>query len=601
MFLLLLNLSLAASVTEDRRIYADQTVQERWTWQDEKTQEALVRKEWFHSNGERSRLEEYQDGVLNGQVATWTSRGVLQTEDHYRAGLLHGTSRIFDGPEDERWVYVYQNYRDGLADGEQLLRQNAETVSLRHNYQQGQLHGTQFAWHASGEMHYEMNLDNGLLHGEQRIWEMSELEPATYMRFEQGRPAGQQRYYYESGWREEDWTEGRWEDVRSWHEEGEAPESILVYELEVRPLDRQRNGDEASEIQPTRPLGLHVNKVLVSKRRHWPNGSPQEQWDQVGDQAVHRWTEDGQLVLAGFGDPNNRTGLWTEWRADGSLFKEEQWTEYRKGEIRTFDQQGRLREVETWEWERQRWQLTVYEGEHKVAEGELFRTGTYRWGPWTYYQEDGSTRRTEVYGSGPYSGNRSFVVESQSFRADGSVHCSGDERDLICVEPQADGGRLELKVQALHRPRHGIESYQTETFSFEPREIQRDPLSEQAVVVSVLDGEGLVREQRSFDSSGKEVRLEERRRDGTLEQISGTSPAGPWQETYDKQERLIQVIESLPKGESCTANFEDGRVVMAVLQGADGSVAMMGQGRDANRRVASCPLWSRHPELEAPR
>ena len=153
MFLLLLNLSLAASVTEDRRIYADQTVQERWTWQDEKTQEALVRKEWFHSNGERSRLEEYQDGVLNGQVATWTSRGVLQTEDHYRAGLLHGTSRIFDGPEDERWVYVYQNYRDGLADGEQLLRQNAETVSLRHNYQQGQLHGTQFAWHASGEMH----------------------------------------------------------------------------------------------------------------------------------------------------------------------------------------------------------------------------------------------------------------------------------------------------------------------------------------------------------------------------------------------------------------------------------------------------------------
>ena len=105
----------------------------------------------------------------------------------------------------------------------------------------------------------------------------------------------------------------------------------------------------------------------------------------------------------------------------------------------------------------------------------------------------------------------------------------------------------------------------------------------------------------SSDSGGKEVRLEERSRDGTLEQISGTSPAGPWQEIYDKQERLIQVIEALPKGESCTAVFEDGRLVSAVLQGADGSVAVMGQGRDANRRVAACPMWSRHPELEAPR
>jgi antitoxin component YwqK of YwqJK toxin-antitoxin module len=450
-------------------------------------------------------------------------------------------------------------------------------------------------------MHYEMNLNNGLLHGEQRIWEMRDLKPATYMRFEQGRPEGLQRYYSDSDWNEEDWTEGRWEDVRSWHEEGEVPESLRVYELEVFPLDRQRNGDKDSEIQPTRPLDLRTQKVLISKRLYWPNGSPQEQWDQVEDQAFHRFAENGQLVLEGFGDPKKRMGLWTEWRADGSLFKEEAWTGDRRGEVRTFDQRSRLREVETWEWDRKRWQLILYEGEHKVAEGELHRTGLYRWGPWTHYRQDGSIRRTEVYGSGPYSGNRSFVVESQSFRADGSAHCSGDERDLLCVEPQADGGRVELKVKALHRPRHGIESYQTQTFSFKPRDIQRDPLSEQAVVVSVLGGEGLVRERRSVDSEGREVRLEQWSRDGTLEQISGTSLAGPWQENYDSQARLTQIIEALPEGESCTAVFEDGRVVSVVLQRADGSVAMMGQGRDANRRVASCPLWSRHPELQAPR
>lgn len=600
MFLLLLNLSLAASVTEDRRSYADQRVQERWTWQDEKTQEALIRKEWFHPDGERSRLEEYQEGVLNGQVSTWTRSGILQTEDHYRAGLLHGTSRIFDGPEEERWVYVHRNYSEGVPDGEQLLRQNAETVSLRHNYQQGQLHGSQQAWHSSGEMHYDLNLENGLFQGEQRFWRTGELEPDTHMRFEEGQPEGHQRYYYESGWREENWTAGRWEDVRSWHEEG-VPESSRVFALEVLPLDRQGSEDEAGEIQPTRPLTLRTKKVLVSKRRHWPSGLPQEQWEQVGDQAFHRWAENGQLVLEGFGDPNNRTGRWTEWRADGSLFKEEEWSENRKGEVRTFDQQGRLREVETWEWDRQRWQVYLYEGEHKVAEGELFRSGSYRWGPWTYYREDGSTRRTEVYGSGPYSGNRSFVVESQSFRVDGSAHCTGEESDLLCVEPQADGGHLELKVKALHRPRHGIETYQTETFSFQPRDVERTQISEQAMVVPVLDGEGLVTERRRFDSTGKELWVEQRRRDGSLALITGSSQASTWEDGYDTQGQLTSISETLTNGETCTVQMASGDEIRVMHQRPDGTTVVMGQGRDANKRIATCTFWTRHPELEGPR
>ncbi len=596
MFLLLLNLALAASVTEDRRSYADQTVQERWTWQDEKTQDALLRKEWFHPDGERSRLEEYQGGALHGQVSTWDRSGVLQTEDHYRAGLLHGTSRRFDGPKDDRWVSVHQNYSAGLPEGEQLLRRDAETVVLRHHYKQGQLHGSQQAWHSSGEMHYQMNLESGVLQGEQRIWETGELEPSTYMVFEQGQAEGRQRYFYESNWRDEVWVEGRWEEVRSWHVEGSVPEALQVYALEVLPLDRHSDG----ELQPTHTLHLRTRKVLVSKRRHWPNGQTQEQWDQLDAQPFHRWAENGQLVLQGFGDPNDRRGRWTEWRADGTLFKEEEWTDNRKGEVRTFDPQGRLREVETWEWERQRWQVILYEGEHKVAEGELFRTGSYRWGPWTYYREDGSTRRTEVYGSGPYSGNRSFVVESQSFRVDGSVHCAGDERDLLCVEPQADGGHLELKVKALHRPRHGIESYQTETFSFQPRDVERTQLSEQAMLVPVLDGEGLVTQRRRFDSSGKELWVEQRRRDGSLEQLTGAGAASSWEESYDKEGQLSVISETLPSGESCLVQVQSGELVVA-HQSLEGETVLMGESREANRRLANCAFWARHPELEGPR
>ncbi len=526
--LLLIGLSLAASITEDRRTYADQTVQERWTWAEQKSPEQLVRKEWFHPDGERSRLEEYADGDLHGRAATWDRRGVLLTEEHWAAGQLHGPARTWSGPEGERWVEIELGYQDGVPHGEQLRRRDADTVQLRHRYQAGQLHGRQQAWHPNGEMHYDLTFVEGQLHGEQRFWETGELEPRTWMHFDQGRPHGQQRYFTQSDWREESWENGRWEQVVSRHEDGSTPERVRVYELEVQPLDRPVRSGERDTIEPARALYLETDKRLVSERWHWPDGGVREQHERTGERRYRAWAENGQLVVDGKGDPARRQGRWTEWRSDGSLHIEEDWSDDRKGERRVFDPQGRLREVETWEWERQRWQIYLYEGEHKVAEGELhLQLVGQRWGVWTYFRPDGSVRRIEEYGHGPYSGNRPYVHKSEEFRPDGSPWCSGDERTLLCVEPTDDGGRVEMTVFALQRPRGGFERYDRETFSFQPREIEPPELAETAIVVPVLDGRGVVRERRHLDANGTVVLTETFGRNGALERTEGADASAP--------------------------------------------------------------------------
>ncbi len=526
--LLIVGLSLAASITEDRRTYADQAVQERWTWQDEKSPERLVHKEWFHPDGERSRLEEYADGQLHGRVATWDRRGVLLVEEQWAIGQLHGPSLTWAGFGDERWVEVELNYQQGLPHGEQLRRRDADTIELRHQYQAGQLHGQQQAWHHNGEMHYDLGFVEGLLHGEQRFWETGELEPRTWMHLDHGRPHGQQRYFTNSNQRHESWEDGRWEQVTSWHEDGSSPERVEVHELEVQPLDRPIRSGEQAAIEPTRPLFLQTSKRLVSERKHWPDGTLREQHERTGDRHYRAWADNGQLIIEGRGDPSHRVGRWTEWRPDGSVYREEDWSEDRRGERRVFDPRGRLREIETWEWERKRWWVYLYVGELKVAEGELhLQLQGQRWGVWTYYLPDGSVRRIEEYGLGPYSGNRPYVQTSEDFRPEGTMKCSGDERQLSCVEPTTDGGRLELTVSALQRPRAGFERYDRETFSFERREIEPPELAETAVIVPVLDGTGLVRERKRFDAEGTLVLTETFGRDGALERAGGQGATAP--------------------------------------------------------------------------
>ena len=591
---------LAAPIIEDRRTFSDGAVQERWTWEGERSSENLTRKEWFHRSGGLARVEEYAGGVLAGRVATFDASGVLETEKHYAEGVLHGVDREWSGRADARWVEVERNYVAGDPHGIQLRRRDAETIELRHRYEGGRLHGRQEAWHPNGEQRYDLSFAAGLPDGEQRFWKAGELEAETSMFFVEGRPEGQQRYFINGDWRTEVWAEGRWREVRSWHVEGETPDRVYYHELEVVPRPYYGSAGDKGPPPPARALYFSIEKRRVVEQRHWANGTLKEEHDQTGDRRYRSWAENGQLVLEGLGNPSDRRGRWTAWRPDGTLHREEDWTGNRVGVVRTYDRAGRLREVETWNYHRTRWDITLYDGDVRIGEGEVrAQDGRYRWGTWTWFRPDGSVQRTEVYGHGPYSGNRPFVLESTEFTVDGEVRCSGGERELTCVEPDASGGSVELSVIALHRPRHGYEVYETKELAFRRLDIERKPLADGAVVVPVLDGEGLVRTRRRRNAAGVVVTVETWRRDGSRERVQGSGPAGSWVDAYDKQGRLQTIEEAFDGGAMCTVRLgEDGRVEQAWVVEADGSMVVKGQGRAAARRVAACPTWTRYPQLQ---
>jgi hypothetical protein len=117
------------------------------------------------------------------------------------------------------------------------------------------------------------------------------------------------------------------------------------------------------------------------------------------------------------------------------------------------------------------------------------------------------------------------------------------------------------------------------------------------VIIRVLDGEGLVRSRRHLDVSSTEILEETWRRDGTIEQVQGSGPAGPWSEQHDRQGTLLMIEESLGDGATCTLQIEDGKASNAWVTEANGTVSHMGEGRSQDRRVAECPAWTRHPEL----
>lgn len=514
MIALLFSMAWAGEIAEDRRIYADETVQERWTWEAEKTPDALLRKEWFHKNGERSRLEEYAAGQLQGRLATWDARGVLLVEEAYVAGQLHGAQKTWSGSESDRWVEVELNYEDGVPHGPQLRRSDKDTIELRHNYQHGQLHGRQQAWQPYGDMRYDLNFVEGQLDGEQRFWDDNALEPETWLHAKQGKLDGRQRMYIDQGWQDEVWVDGLFEKVTGTHDDG-TPRAVEIHELDLRPMDRPYDGGSPGDIRPDQPLSFVPSRHRLAVRTHHPNGTVAVLHETVGDRHYQAWADNGQLILEGDGAPHQRVGTWTEWRTDGTLWREEAWTKDRVGERRVYDAEGRLRETETWNWELQRLYVVLYDGDQKRAEGDLSTHGRgLRDGEWTYFWPDGTVRRTEQYGPGPYSGNRPYVVESEELYPNGRLRCEGDERDLRCLLPLDEGGRQELKVIALNRPRHGFESYDRETMAFVQRDIPSKVLADDAVVIAVLDGRGLVLERRTVDADGAEVSVERWTKEG---------------------------------------------------------------------------------------
>ena len=572
--MLLLSLLLSGPISEPIRTYADGEVQEKWTWDGEKTDDHLVRKEWFNQDGQRTRLEEYEGGALHGQVKTWDNEGVLETEAGYADGQLHGMQRDWRGPDDDRWVELQQGWKHGEPDGAHIRRDTKECIGWHHNYADGELHGPQQAWHHCGSMRYDLNLVHGELEGDQRVWDYGD-EPSTSMVFLDGVPHGKQ--LYRDG-RKEEWDHGRRLDVRSTHDNGN-PEYIDVHAMTVPPMDRNM-GQE---------LRLWPETDVIQKLEYWPDGTLKKLNDRGEAKDQLHFAENGQLILKTGPDDLNRV----EWREDGSVHLVNEFTERRTGEVRYYDRKGRLRETRTMDYEVDARHVYIYEGDHLAEEGQMHRSAAYRWGEWTWTREDGTVWRTASYGSGPYSGNRSHIVEHIEYTDDGDVRCQGPEKEVVCTVEE-DGLIHTLTAKPLGRPRHYIETWNEETFTFDPKEIEVE-LPEQAEIITVLGGPALVLSRTTRGPHGATLKEVAWRKDGTLETViayDGDTPDPIWGAIYDRAGKLSLVEEVHPGGAVCTHQFEviDGQVHHKTTYVIDAETTYVpGLSRKHDKIISECP------------
>ncbi len=571
MWILIASLLLSLE-TVDQRTFADGSVQERWSYAGTPSPETLSQKEWFWPEGERRRLEEYRGGVLHGRTAEWDSAGRLQNEAQYADGVLHGPVRTWESWGEEPWVSKELNYHQGQLHGDQTRWSERGVVEVRNHYEHGQLHGNQQAWQSSGSAYYDLNFDHGVPTGQQRIWGDSELEPELHMHFVDGVPDGPQRYFHQGGWNTFQWAEGELS-------EGSPPQGVQVYALALRP-EQYYGEDDASG-----PLRFEISHTKIRVQRYFPSGAIQSVQQTVAPFDYAQYAESGQLVLQGQGQPHQRQGQWQAWREDGSLEREEQWTDNRVGVVQVYDPQGALRREETWNWDLKTVRLWDLEDGVLRASGEvLAQRQDARVGTWTYYAPDGAVRRTERYEW--TSGNVPVIVDSRELRPDGTL-CVGPQGAVICTSPTPNGGTIERTVKAQRSARYTAQRYDPETFTWTDIERESRPLAPDAQLYTVLDGPGVVLLHRTLDPSGQVLRTERYDRDGALEEIQTPE----WTETYAKGE-LRGVTEPHPEGGVCTA-IPHGEGFTILVTAPDGTQALQGADRHQDKVVAKCPMIGR--------
>ncbi|MCP4869673.1 MAG: hypothetical protein GY898_13245 [Proteobacteria bacterium] len=594
---LLPTLAFAGEVRDERRFWSDGSVQEVWTYDGAIDEDKLLRKELFHENGVRQSLEEFRGGVQHGAVKTWfdhkqvetegtfadggaegvwkrwerltdyertekKKRPVLEEEKHYLGGQLHGKVFAYAGPDKERWARVEQDWVNGELHGLDLERRDAKGMARKHSYDAGVLHGRQLAWHYDGAMQYQYNFVQGVPDGPQRLWESHNAEePLQELFWRDGGLHGHQKFeWIDGGVLEQDWVSGLRSD-EDLDDDGSGRITRLRYE-------------------PTLPWVLDNGEIKFRGDVHevdrfrFGEGGVLTSVEVLGDE---RWTihfhPNGSVSHLGRGGGGRQNGPWRYLFDDGGLWKVALHNDdgQKEGEWRIYDREGRLRELQTWDYYRTGWFVVLYDPDGvKYAEGDIHPAAGARpmvMGSWKYFDADGRTVRTENYGSGPYSGNRHFVSDATEYDAIDRVRFFGTEKELTYFDYLDDTEQVKRKrkLTCLDRSRHGLDFYDPETMTVDRLPIDKPKeLADGALLIEdVLGSRALVLEDKKFRDDGSLKQVERFDRNGARAGLQeGWYRDGQQAYAYEYKRGTFATAREWWKGGSprLEARLDDGQI-----------------------------------------
>jgi antitoxin component YwqK of YwqJK toxin-antitoxin module len=632
-------------VKDEVRVFSDGSPEEVWTYFDSIAEPNLREKAFFWPNGAKRRVEMWdgpaqsgpitgwhdngslesvgvwEDGVKHGVFKTYESvskgeKPVVDSEEPWVRGQLHGTVKYHDGYSSNRYVHFEREYKDGQLHGAAIVRRDGDSMERKYSFQMGKLHGRQYAWHHDKRMRFQYEFKDGLPHGTQRRFERGD-EPIEELNFVDGKLHGTQLWEWWQGsdqnvtqeWSsglltqvsnsEGDWTRSRLELVTPLREDGgygHPLEQDIRLQGELVQVDRYNYEDGVLE-------DITVFEPALFTQRFHPNG---------------------RISELGAGRVGHRTGPWFTFYDDGALHTQEHHASKKVGTWNVYDRSGQLREVQEWDHYRNSWMVTFYSVDGTVvAEGNVVPASGVKpakTGTWKYWRDDGTPLREETYGPGPYSGNRPHIKQMIQWFPDGRPEFEGSEKELLVYDYSDDDPDVRTRtrtVKLLDRSRFAHEIYDPETMTIvtvEPKELA---VVAQELVLSIGRAVVLADQRHRADGSPKrkDVFNKAGQRHGAFE---GWYRDGTRAYAFNYSRGKLRSVEEWWKDSSPRAVLEfrtgrgadDGEAPFVLTAGIwtteDGNRTVYDRG-DSDRRfkdregaLAACKVWKFEPRAQRP-
>jgi antitoxin component YwqK of YwqJK toxin-antitoxin module len=148
----------------------------------------------YHENGQLSGIQTF-DNEGNSTIVCYTGTGELLAEGSYKAHNRDGLWKFYGEGE---YLFMVENYQDGLRIGESLIFSKEGKLLQRMNYKNGKLDGERIHYYPYGNIMAKYTYVDGVLEGPYTyFFETGHInEEGTYL---QGKANGIWRSYEEDG------------------------------------------------------------------------------------------------------------------------------------------------------------------------------------------------------------------------------------------------------------------------------------------------------------------------------------------------------------------------------------------------------------------
>lgn len=351
---------------------------------------------WKQQTADGAVLGEYEMTAGTGVAKRWYESGPLYSEVAFKAGVRHGTTKLY---AMDRSALEISRYVNGKLDGSRTIG-TQRTLRIEESYQHGVRYGDRKIWQFTVLLAEENYDRSGRYDGDYTLWRNRKIARVRG-EYDHGKRSGQWTWRdrndkreregsYASGKKAGTWTE--WSDERvvfTGHYTDGKPDGAFVY--------YDRSGNELGRFEMRGGTGtmqtFHTNKKPSTRQRMFKG---------YEDGPYQVLTRNGKILVEGSYRGGLKHGTWRERTHDGVPTLEQTWSRGKLDGVVKKYVDGKLISEATY-------RAGKAEGSYvEHRDGKPATTGQFsedrRTGTWTHHDPDGNVVLVATYQDGVLAG-----------------------------------------------------------------------------------------------------------------------------------------------------------------------------------------------------